>query len=1657
MMFYLFFNNDRGVNIINKQVICMLFYVAYFFRCSMPLEDNDTLSYQRRLLASVSIDPSPAETPEPLASWEIPIGHPLYGSIKKPTRQQIALNVNWYERLNNSLLSAWKSATATEENADRIRKTVNDGVKRQLSIEREELAKNALRCELNLAAECGYFGAACRIAACALVHCLPHVVDVHLQPLENRFGLLSSFMPLSEAVLDCPGLQFIYEPRFDDDRVYIFDSIVLTLVRGSRAENISAETAKKIYGHDLINLQAVSTWCFRRRGKSVLSPAFVYIVDYLGQRVICEPRGPIDLSAEPAAVIGRYTVFEGPQSAQKRKREQVKYLETTCMLPKTARIIGSGRLGENHPQMKKLPNKTEISNCITRFLNYKIRCSRISSEKDEVVSDLKSLFTTNKNLQSDLLQIGRYFSLGQGIPLILDGSGMPDHWSSGMVFTNPADRSMHISHLIEMSPLDMPSEQLDPCLFKRLRHEILKYLPPVSPTTLSTVHSSLGCVLKDPPLTANLSPIEKLRVVAGLARNHAERALAGFEFACMDPWEMSSVLHTNGANVRWMWSVWGHSECGAVRDMAIIAIISRCCKRLLYKAINAELNVILQGQEGNFQFDELVAQRQAVELFNRVLGSSPRSNHFWKFSLIPTIVRRFAVDMSDLRSQEAFKRDSVYLPRLKISLESIIGVSFKTDVRHLDETFYSQSDPFHIDDLEEFHDPIAHSISSIDDSNSKKAISRSFMATQIELKSSQLTANFPHASSLRAALVQHQRRTDNNSNSKQLHSSAAGLESGKSPPRANVTEGAPPIGDRFVVSRKGVYAPCLRVRGFYPKLRFLGPSIGEAVVPKPVPNYMGDSEAVVPIPKCQPLHTLLDGSPLILRGGLASEKAGTVRFIQREAKKLVQRLENADLIDPYLVQMSEDSVQKKKRKTTFGLTNKSETQPLSFDPSNPHASPKHKQDQEADSDNDALDDNNDDEHPDSIMNHIDRAVCFIGGLIDPKDPPAFIARHVAARGLSLSASRALGMPPWIVAARLGDCAASRVSLGQFEEALAMALRARSMLPGVLKIASLVSARILLVAAHALLSMKLLRAAEEAVSECKAVVMRAVGPQAAHPMCAEASALMARVLYFSGPHATVRASLFANHAVWESRRAFGDTSLRTSTALMHESQINLLAGRRALIIERVTEAKLLLDIAEGRRGMSRIDPVKTGSLIGGIGHSDKYLKKAIDSAQSAVASCVARGDPERAMDCRVSLCQALFYIGRYKEAALQSGALYEHWDSLRGVGDAGGASALFLSARSLYEMSIRPLIEIPQVVKLDLLKQLCSGGGSVLRVIGQTASQCLGGDLSKDELLRLLWNKELSAARRKCSNQLVDLLDRLRATATGSVQLGADHPFRDQLSPWGANISRARTVVMYLLELSVSMLPVDLRSALTRQVECVLNAGGVGITHSRRIKALLGDDAGLGRPQDVTDGLGFDPVWSHPSNIPSSSLFGSKKMNSEYQHDSTKILGAPGGASLVSGGDFDDPYEEELVKKSGLLSLWGGAGDSEASEDGFSFVEASPWSISSDGWIVKGASSSVTGRDGSLELPSSKGSRLAVMTETLIPPNEVRDALRKICVERALMEYTVNGCLPHEWAWLSFEGLEAPSMRNGEGGHGGLAAALALARAFMPGWHIRAFE
>ncbi|CAK9026992.1 unnamed protein product [Durusdinium trenchii] len=508
---------------------------------------------------------------------------------------------------------------------------------------------NRIAIALSYLSEVGRFAAACRAAAVLAVHeVLLHPYGMDTQKHSKHHGPDSPredgdrFKPPQLVTKDDP-LWPLVRPRFDGDRVYVHDSIVLTVIGGNSHES-SQEFAWRLYQHDVKGFQALADAISSNSQSHHWALPVAVLVDYLGFRVLCRPQ--ILAIGDPPAemVLGPFAEAEvaygAPGDLPELWREATSSIDAAQQEQATNPVAYPGDSAENRwRQQLQTRSRAQFASLVLH--EWDRRHPELRQELAEMASDL-GLQGYPVCLMSDLPKPLASTSLLRLRSHSIPGARDPENpEGEELHFRSPAEV---LPPEINLDPKPNNSRIVDPV--KRLRREALWSLsvPPLPPTHAVTAAANVGQRVSSEPLKD--------------VSNRAERELPqqvldriSSEGPPLDSRGWTEVLHASGVNIRHMSRVASLASSSAAASLHREAL-ARSAKWLLRKRLwkkkpwaTVAPQVIHEVHMG----PERTAALEVLKIFNLVLGSGADSENFWEQQLVPEAARRFGFAAKQLQ------------------------------------------------------------------------------------------------------------------------------------------------------------------------------------------------------------------------------------------------------------------------------------------------------------------------------------------------------------------------------------------------------------------------------------------------------------------------------------------------------------------------------------------------------------------------------------------------------------------------------------------------------------------------------------------------------------------------------------------------------------------------------------------------------------------------------------------------------------------------------------------------------------------------------------------------------------------------------------------------------------------------------------------------
>ncbi|KEP61595.1 UNVERIFIED_CONTAM: hypothetical protein HHA_240380 [Hammondia hammondi] len=599
----------------------------------------------------------------------------LRGELPGPNSVSL-LSSNWHDRLQ------WSFRQAVEE-------------ARSLGIvAREKWADK----ELLLCKEIGYFTAAARAAAVVLSHTHPAgdfdaASNQEFLTAEGdgvwlrrgrgtddtdrrgasviRKGKMSQAKP---GVAGCfvevkpdnlPAVWRVYRPKFEDDKVFVFDSLVLTVVHGSRRHGVSTRSARKVYANDYKGRQAAASVIYQmnltadlacdaeaeeflmsdvhRRhlqfarktqdldfGRTDYALPVCTLVDYAGQRIMVEPLMPIE--PEPVNVereLVEHLKKEMPFYVQQCKARGSEYLALDAV-DKVDRKVDR--------KMRFISKTLNIFGCPFPF-GHSDFDSKCHIPRAHLWRSRVDQLCVLRNLQ-ELLP-----------PAVIKGKVHPTH-------------RMRERFVQQIFDIPLPSTAAAPWTATKPENTISKFMRTTRPGSglelLEVAHDALvECVQDDLVPT-----IEALHV------------------NFLDSSDVSHALHEQGVNMKSLGLMYNRFAGAVFRDAALREMLARAAKHLFLK----QMEVLVRKKAYRKVLWVELLQTTIVALFNIVLGTTEETRSFWQEQLLPEVAEIFGVDLVGTVTPR-----SVCHPSLFKAMEFHLGVKFEATVFQKTQTGENES------------------------------------------------------------------------------------------------------------------------------------------------------------------------------------------------------------------------------------------------------------------------------------------------------------------------------------------------------------------------------------------------------------------------------------------------------------------------------------------------------------------------------------------------------------------------------------------------------------------------------------------------------------------------------------------------------------------------------------------------------------------------------------------------------------------------------------------------------------------------------------------------------------------------------------------------------------------------------------------------------
>ncbi|PFH36323.1 hypothetical protein BESB_045150 [Besnoitia besnoiti] len=469
----------------------------------------------------------------------------------------------------------------------------------------------------------------------------------------RKLGVAGCFVQVTPQNL--PAVWRVYRPKFDDDKVFVFDSLVLTVVHGSRRQGVSTRSARKIYANDYKGRQAAAS-------------------------VIYEMNTTADLSADGGTEEFLMSDVHRRQLQFARGAEDPDFQRTDYALPVCALVDYCGQRIMVEPLMPIAPEPTnveeELVECLRKELPFYVQQCKVRGSEflaldaidkiDRMVNQKFRFISKSLNL------LGCPFAFGHSD--FAQSCRMP----RAQLWRSRVDQLCVLRNLHEFLPPTVSKGAVHPTW--RLRERFVRQIfdAPL-PSTASAPWSGAATEEKEfSKFTRIAKPGSGMELLEtaheALEECVQDDLVPSIEALCvnfLDSADVSHALHEQGINMRSLGLVYNQCSGSVFRDAALREMLARAAKHLFLKQVE-----VLVGKKvyRKVLWGELL-QSAVVALFNVVLGTTEETRSFWQEQLLPEVAEVFGVDLVGSVSPR-----NVCLLSLFKAMEFRMGVKFEASV-----------------------------------------------------------------------------------------------------------------------------------------------------------------------------------------------------------------------------------------------------------------------------------------------------------------------------------------------------------------------------------------------------------------------------------------------------------------------------------------------------------------------------------------------------------------------------------------------------------------------------------------------------------------------------------------------------------------------------------------------------------------------------------------------------------------------------------------------------------------------------------------------------------------------------------------------------------------------------------------------------------------
>ncbi|KEG04316.1 hypothetical protein YYE_01222 [Plasmodium vinckei vinckei] len=546
---------------------------------------------------------------KPSRSYNIDVCHPLYNLLCK--NEKSYLSSNWHDRINYSF-----------RNICGLKNYIHDD---KTEGEYERIFYN----ELEL------FHMSSNIGACGLIYSLfltnnkvnnyfnkDQDIDNTSNSIndenENCNNLINMFKTCFIKVTEdnYPHIYNIYKPKFDDDLLFLFDSLVFTVVLGSKKNNISYNLARKIYSNDLKGKNVLCDCIFNLKNDSKFSLPIASQIDFMGMRVISEPLMPLTNDYIPIDVI-------------KDIYENVEITDTSSDIDNDD--------NENYKNSHILDNKKECNYSYSEINSYKKSSENNLANNSEDTLKKKKIFyerlmveieNYDRILYDQLIKMSGYVNYSCCILPF----GMSNYFESRILkslnnvklFKSVIDNLYIIRGTEEILPPIISNTNKDNFI-TRLRYEYIKYYHEggsLCNTTLAiNIKPENQFEQNDEKNKNNMYHLKNVsKQCFDNIDNYILPKVINFIPNFNDSYDITQVYHSHGVNIRNLGCILNNKKTpGYLSEIICRELICRTLKSIHYENIHYYITNVLNVS--NFGNNEI-----QMEIINRNIQKTYKNN-----------------------------------------------------------------------------------------------------------------------------------------------------------------------------------------------------------------------------------------------------------------------------------------------------------------------------------------------------------------------------------------------------------------------------------------------------------------------------------------------------------------------------------------------------------------------------------------------------------------------------------------------------------------------------------------------------------------------------------------------------------------------------------------------------------------------------------------------------------------------------------------------------------------------------------------------------------------------------------------------------------------------------------------------------------------------